>query len=176
MAPRAIVLVTDGAANCKPGSEGDDLFDIADDGLAETVSELHAGGITTYVIGIDIEDVEGTMPVINPYEQLTEVAIAGGAPQFGSEKFYNATDQLELEAAMETVHDAIECSIALDEEPVYSNYVSVTVGGVEVPFVENCEDQDGWTFPQDLPPYNTITLCGSACSGEVVGVDYACPE
>lgn len=175
-APRAIILVTDGAANCKPGTMGDELFDIADDGLADLVAQVHADGVTTYVIGIDIEDVEGTMPAINPYEQLTEVAIAGGAPQLGAEKFYNATNEPELAAALETVTDSIECSIALEQDAMYPDYVSVSVGGAEVPYVEDCEAEDGWTFPQDMAPYNTLTLCGSACTGELVSIELGCPE
>jgi len=161
---KAIVLVTDGAANCKSGEIGENLNTVYDDTLPTVVADAYANqGISTYVVGIDIVDTVISLPTVNPHDALTDVAIAGGVPQDGPEKFYNANSQMELEAALDAISWAIECTITLDAEVSFPGVVTVEVNGTPIGHVSDCASEDGWVFTADVAPYNTIMLCGSAC-------------
>src|SRR5690606_38657529 len=115
-AARAIILVTDGAANCNntlsacfvdPKSQEcfEELFEIYDERLAQVVADaFNNESITTYVVGIDIqdtppEDVKDGKPMANPHVELNKVAIAGGAPRDDANvKYYNASNELDLQS------------------------------------------------------------------------------
>jgi hypothetical protein len=176
-AGKALVMVTDGAANCASWASGNDIFNAYDTDLPDIVRQAHdEHGIPTYVIGIDIVDENIWVPAVNPHEALTEVAIAGGVPRNGAEKFYNASDETELLDALATISGYIECSISLPAEPGYPDLVEVEVDGVLVPRVTDCDTEDGWVFPnQGGGTYNTITMCGDACTAGDVHVVYHCP-
>src|SRR5690606_16177385 len=104
-----------GAANCKSGTvcmgiPNCPLLEDYDTDLPLVVGGAFTNdGIATYVIGIDIIDAlqgagsgNGT-PEANPYEKLNEVAVAGGFPRPGADKFYNATNEAELQTALEAI-------------------------------------------------------------------------
>jgi hypothetical protein len=170
--PRAIILVTDGAANCKAGEEGHASIAIYDDNLPGVVSDTaNVLGIPVYVVGIDIEDTMLETPAANPYEKLTEVAQAGGVPKPGDEPFYNVGNEIELEDTLETISDYIECTIELPEAPMFPEFVAVSMGGEELAQVDDCQSEDGWTYAGA----DSITMCGSACqAAETITVDYGC--
>jgi len=179
--PRAILLLTDGAANCSTAEAPEDtlfVYDGATPGVVEAAWQDHA--IPTYVVGINILDELGTKPAVNPYEALTAVADAGGVAASGVDHFYNSFNEIELVAALDVVANQIECTITLQDAPDFPDEVGVAVDGQPWAATNDCEAGDGWTYTTPVGPFNAIRLCGAACEslqgGGVVEVDYMCPE
>ncbi len=192
--PRFMILVTDGAANCQENAPGlEVLFEVYDDEVAATVAAAAAMGIKTFVVGIDItsevsgESKDGLPDNVNVYEKLNELAIAGGVARAGDEKFFNATNEGELKAALELINGQIlSCIITLDPTPYYPSDVEVNGfgEGAQAGKITDCMAQDGWHYlpwsdPQDSDEPLRIELCGKACSdyrmsGEV-DIQYRCP-
>ena len=189
--PKFMILVTDGAANCPAGAaDNTALFEVYDDGLATALSDALAKGIKTYVVGIDIsQEVSGATKDGNPdntntYEKLNLAAEAGGVPRPGAEKFYNTTNQDELQAALDEISmQLLSCTIDLSPEPVYEDYVEVTVkemyGKMQV---ADCSTQDGWKYVPKMNPDDPvrIELCGQACADfqmtGMIDIQYRCPN
>lgn len=161
--PAAMILVTDGAANCSQTAQNNfDLFEVYDTALPTIVAQAHADGIDTYVVGVDIanmvvnDGVGGDPNNINPSQKLNEVAAMGGT---GS--FFNSQDQAELAAALTAVVDSVKtCIIPLEVEPVFPEFTKVIVAGMEWPMINDCATEDGWYYSNQ---YDTIELCGDAC-------------
>ncbi|WAS97095.1 vWA domain-containing protein [Nannocystis punicea] len=186
MIPRAVMLITDGAANCTTGLQPPPLFENYDQSLHTLVGNAFTqDGIPTYVIGIAIANsvspvqMDGSPDNINPYQKLNELAMQGGTAKPGPEKFYSADNQVELQAALNAiVTDAQSCVIALNEPPGFPQFTKVKIGNVEVPQIGNCANENGWKYVEPAPPYTAIELCGTACgslkqTGEA-GVEYYC--
>jgi hypothetical protein len=191
--PRYILFITDGAANCTPGFDFPELVESYDETLEPTVADALADdNITTFVVGVDIVDMlfgvgpDGS-PEANPFERLNDVALAGGAPKnmgMDAEKFFNSTNQDELLTALSGIIDEItECIIDLSipplmpPEPIQIPYVSFTADGMEVPYVTDCANEDGWTWIEEGL---IVTFCGSYCDdfkqgGVVFDGTYGCP-
>ena len=118
------------------------------------VTTAHAMGISTYVVGIDVD------PSIS--EQLGSLAQAGGKPNpanvFG---FYETTSQIQLQAAVQQiVDDTLSCIIDVDPEPSEPELFEVWIGKDQVPAAADCKG-DGWTWTK---PHIQIELCGASCS------------
>ncbi len=178
--PRYVVLVTDGAANCKDGLSGSDLNNVYDDTLPARVADARTRQhILTYAIGVDIVNEIIEAPNTNPWEKLNEVAEAGGAPAPGEASFYSVSNALELAEAMTTVTGSIECTFFLSAEPDYPNLLAVDVDGTSVPRVTNCETESGWAYTSQTAPFHAVQLCGQACptsADEVlIEVTESCP-
>jgi hypothetical protein len=180
--PRAIILVTDGAANCNPTEAPEDTLFVYDAELPGVVESTFADmKIPVYVVGINILDQMGTKPAVNAYESLNEVALAGGAPAEGVDSFYNTFNEAQLSDALTTVAGQIECTVNLQDEPEHPDLVEITAGGVKYDEVVDCESENGWVYTSPGGPYNAIRLCGSACDtlqgdGGTVAIDYTCPQ
>lgn len=179
--PQAVVLVTDGAANCMAGTSGMGVFTEYDLGLVPLVTQAFVDGIPTYVVGVDIVDAVGTYPQDNPYLRLSEVAQAGGVPREGAaEAFYNTTDEAELLSALGGITAELGCTLTLETPAVFVDQLTVRVDGVEVPRVDECgPDGVGWRLLQDHPPFDSIELCSASCDAAhlvaELDVTYACP-
>jgi hypothetical protein len=185
---RIIILVTDGAANCWPdASDANELMELYDNSLPETIAAAYVDhAIPTYVVGIDILDemtgvgIDGN-PEANPFYELNQVAVAGGVARPGPEKFYNAINEIELQAALEEIAaSVVSCEIPFEQEPPDHNKVTIEIGGNEVPMVEDCANEDGWTWINPDGPYDSIMLCGTACDmlaefGEL-DATFGCPD
>ncbi len=172
--PKSVILVTDGAANCKAGTSGNNLNRVYDDSLpgrVQAARETHR--VLTYAIGVAIRDQMISTPATNPHVALEAVAEAGGAPSDGATKYYLANDQVELANAMATVTGAIECTVPLNVEAPHPNLVTIDLDGVEIPQVADCDTESGWVWTSGAGPFDAIILCGSACvpSGPVTQVD-----
>nr|WP_293183288.1 vWA domain-containing protein [Nannocystis sp.] len=186
--PKFMIFVTDGAANCKENAiDLNDLFENYDEKVAETVADALAMGIKTYVVGIDISQTvsndtkDGNPNSVNTYEKLNLVADAGGVARPGAEKFYNTTNQEELQAALQSISmQILSCVIDLTPTPVYPKDVDVApYGKVQV---KDCMTEDGWMYlPEDpmKPGVLRIELCGQACSdfqmSGQLDIQYKCP-
>ncbi len=188
---RFIILITDGAANC--GAEADTsmcpgiscgLMVDYDLNLPLVVGDAFAtDAIPTFVIGIDILDEEVSEPgqvAVNTFTELNAVAEAGGRARDGSEKFFNATNELELQDALaEIAGQVVSCTIPLSEEPTDPDFVEVEIGGMAFERVGDCESEDGWVYVNPKGPYDAIQLCNAACdalaeSGEL-DATFGCP-
>lgn len=178
--PQAVVLVTDGAANCMAGTSGMGVFTEYDEGLAPLVAEAFADGVPTYVIGVDIVDAVGVYPQDNPYERLSELAVAGGVAREGTEAFYNTVDEQQLIDALGGITAELGCTLTLDTPAMFVEQLTVRVDGALVPRVDECgPDGVGWRLLQDAAPYESIELCANSCDeahlAKGLDVTYACP-
>ncbi len=171
--PRAVLLVTDGAANCTSGAMGAGLFEVYDQSVHTIVqTAFNVDKIPTYVIGINTLNMvtpvlgDGNPDGINPFAKLNELATLGGTPKNDpNEKVYNADNQIELAAALGAViADALSCVIPLDSEPAKPELTEVKINGAEVPHIDNCGNQSGWKYTNPNGPYDAIELCGTACN------------
>jgi hypothetical protein len=109
---------------------------------------------------------DGNPNGINPFEKLNELATLGGKPKDDpNEKFYNAVNQIELQAALDViVSDALSCVIPLESEPGFPEETEVEIGGAKVPKVMDCATENGWVYTNPMGPYDAIELCGTACT------------
>ncbi len=174
--PRAMVLVTDGAANCvyEPGTNLGRVYDTELELAVQSAYEDH--GIPTYVVGIDIgadHPVDGR----NLTDDLNAVAKVGGVARDGDEQFYNVADQDTLAAALDEIARRVECTVELESSPVDPDAVDVEIDGESVPQLATCSDGDGWRYTSDA--HTAIELCNAACVDfrEVQQLDttYTCP-
>jgi hypothetical protein len=167
--PRAVVLITDGAANC---ASPDDFLGDYDESLEDAVRDAWEGaGIPTYVVGIDITEDGGNVDV-NPRVALDAVAQAGGVPNAGEVGFYDANEPAALESALDQITHSLGCQIELSFAPQEFLQLMVEVDGTHIPQVQSCAEttEAGWVQidPENQP--NKIELCNAACSdAEVAG-------
>jgi len=171
--PAAILLVTDGAANCGAGLQPPPLFEAYDQTLHTIVKDAWTvDSIPTYVVGIDTKNVvsdnsqDGNPNATNTYEKLNELAVDGGKPKDDpTEKFYNAVNQIELKAALDIIAaDALSCLIPLESQPGFPEETKVIVGDADIPKVADCASENGWIYEMDMMGlYTGIRLCGTAC-------------
>ncbi|MFY0532036.1 vWA domain-containing protein [Nannocystis pusilla] len=188
--PKFIIFITDGAANCDPGNQR--LFDDYDDRLATTVADARAAGYQTHVVGIDISNAltpvlqDGNPDGINPYEKLNELAEIAGTARPGDEKFYNATNEQELQAALMAITgDVVSCEIGLGKPVPDHFYIQrVEIGEEPDPQeydgqdtqVGDCGSESGWQYTS--PARDAILLCGAACehykATGLIEIEYGC--
>lgn len=118
------------------------------------VASAYQAGIPTYVVGIDVDP--------STSDQLAALAEAGGKPNpNGPELFYQTTNQLELQAAIQQIiDDTLSCVIDVNPEPSEPELFEVWLGKDQVPAAADCAKDDGWVWTK---PHAQIELCGAAC-------------
>src|SRR5690606_31559106 len=92
--PQFIILVTDGAANCREDAQNNtELFEQYDENLPAVVGDAFANlDVPTYVVGIAIKDEtsatqnDGNPDNTNTYTRLNELADLGGRARPGDTK------------------------------------------------------------------------------------------
>jgi hypothetical protein len=177
--PAAMILITDGAANCGLGLEGGDLFNLYDEDLPLLVADAwERAGIPTYVIGIDIQE-ESLAPNTMPRDKLDEVAQLGGVPQDGEVGFYDATSADVLMSALDEIASSVSCTVQLGEAPTGPDQLIVRIDGETIDQVDSCEQGDGWMFSDPDGALDRIELCNASCDallefGEVEA-EFLCP-
>lgn len=172
--PRALVLVTDGGANCSPEAVDEATrFETYDEAVVQVVADAAAAGITTFVVGLAVADLtspsvqDGEPDATNLHDRLNELALAGGAPLDDPDRrFYGADDQPGIEAALTAIAAALlPCVVPLDPIPIYPDAVTASVGGVDYgPSIDaaSCVGVDGWRYLD--AGSEAIELCGQACA------------
>ncbi len=158
---RAMILVTDGLANCAD----DNAPSLYDQAMPEAVAAAAAQQIPTYVVGIDIRDEHVSYADANAQTELDLVARAGGVPastEDGALAFYDAADEDGLYEALDAIAARVECTVPLDEAAPQDAIVSIAVDGLGIPEVGDCTTENGWTFT-DATARSSIELCGTAC-------------
>jgi hypothetical protein len=186
--PGAIVLITDGPANC--GGEAD----VQDPRLAAAVAEARARGILTYVIGMDIAEgvvspeVDWLPDGVNAVDvraALAELATLGGTAQPGATPFFDVHDEDALTLALWDVSAQasicmFEFDVALSEQYEFDG-IRMSIDDKFVDYgeepVADCAKESGWRFADDSR--KRVELCGDACSlmqaGWAVGFRVWCP-
>jgi hypothetical protein len=183
---RYLVLVTDGAANCREDAMNTyEIAEIYDEALGPTVAAAREElEIRTFVVGVDIADYttpvaqDGLPDATNTWERLNEVAVAGGMARAGDEKFYNATNELELAAALSSIAAQVSCEIALDPAPTEDQFPGVELGGQPVAEDPGCSSGAGWHFV-DPATRDAIVLCEATCEAyreiaDGLDIEYTC--
>jgi hypothetical protein len=177
--PAAMILITDGAANCGLGHEGGDLFSLYDEDLPLVVADAwERAGIPTYVIGIDIQE-ESMSPDTMPRAKLDEVAQLGGVPNAGEVGFYDATSAEALMAALDEIASSVSCTVSLGEAPTAPDQLVISVNGEQLERLESCEEGDGWVYTDPDGALDSIELCNAACDALLefgaVEAEFTCP-
>jgi von Willebrand factor type A domain len=171
---RAIILATDGGPNCNTSLDSETCtcanpaettcgkdpppFDpqlcLDDTRTLSRITSFASQGLPTYVIGIhDPGDVQDE-PVLNA------MADAGGRPLSGTDHYYSATSQTDLENAFVAIRNQIgSCTYLTSSVPNGAGSISVTVNGVTIPF--DPSGKQGWKW-------------GDEANGEIIFVGQAC--
>lgn len=158
---RAVVLVTDGLANC--AQEGDGEMFLYDESLPVIVRAAHEElGIPTYVVGIDIRDEWVDYAQANAHVALDEVARGGGVARGDVTAYYAADDESALLGAIDEIAARIECTVTLEAAVPTAATFDVWVDDEPMSEVDDCAHEDGWRFT-DATQRSTIELCGEAC-------------
>jgi hypothetical protein len=147
-----IILLTDGVPTCPhgngriPNQEDNDL-------ALDALRDLHAENIDTFVIGLG-EDVNNFNPAL-----LNEMAIAGGRPRPGGDKYYPANSLDELQQAFQDIIESvISCELQLDIPPDIPEWLWVYLDGVLADRDET--HQNGWDYDEAL---NQVIFYGPMC-------------
>lgn len=160
-----VLLLTDGLPTCPFGS-GRQVTEQDKTRALNAVTALHQAGIDTFVIGLG----EALNNAGDP-ELLNDMAVAGGRPRAGADKYYKANSLDELQAALQDIGGmVIGCNLSLDHVPEDPNKLWVYFNDVPVPRDRN--HINGWDYD---PARNQINFYGPACdqlrSGQVGKVD-----
>jgi hypothetical protein len=176
--PKYIVLATDGGPNCNYFLDsspqcscnysstqefcctsypdacvfGNTCLD--DTGTIDVVTDLHDNmGIDTFVIGLP-----GTAEYVTLLDAL---AVAGGQPQqMAPTSYYDAANQAELAAALQTIAvSVISCTLNLAQPPDNPDGVRIYIDGTEVP--RDMTQTNGWDYTDGT--HTEIELFGAAC-------------
>lgn len=200
----AIVLVTDGSANCgnledeeckpyldavaPPPKCGKKWFNTYDERIHSAVkSALTDNEIKTYVIGIGIKDeVALSGPPVNPHEKLNQLATDGGTDrQVGDTKYFSADNHQSLLSALDEIATSVRsCEVEMTAEisATKADYVSIKIKGAKVPELKgaaSCGSQSGWRWDHSQGQYKNLELCGDYCNQlkveAAIDVEIGCP-
>ncbi|HEY0138591.1 MAG TPA: vWA domain-containing protein [Nannocystis sp.] len=169
---RTIVFISDGPFNCMAGAQDNSsLFEILDEDPHSIVADAWTqDGISTIVVGVGVSgDTSGVVKDGNPdntnaYSHFQTLAVEGGQPRAGEEKFYAAYTEAELAGFMvEAIDKAETCTLALGLTPIDPESTTIKVAGTSYPYMPglNCATGNGWVYSDGN---NTrLALCGTAC-------------
>jgi hypothetical protein len=175
--PRTILLITDGGANCSEPSLPA-AVEVFDEGLAALVEDgFMAHGIATIVVGVDVDEQQPSLPAqpdspaVDTYAALNDVALAGGIPRNGGmepRKFFDAAQPDDLLDAIlyGLVTPVFDCTLDLTyvpdgpPQPSQIPLVVIEMNGEEIPYVDDCEQDSGWTWIEEG---TILSFCGSYC-------------
>jgi hypothetical protein len=156
------LLLTDGAqAGCSAGG--------GDNGTLMAIQQMAMAGVKTFVIGFG-----GAVdaPALNSF------AVAGGMPLMGMTKYYDAANQMQLDAALQAIASAtLGCTFKLASTPPDPNQLYVFLD--KTLLKRDPSHMSGWDYD---PITNTITVYGQPCTdlkagtAKVVDIVYGCPK
>jgi hypothetical protein len=190
--PRAVVLITDGGANCgEPGLP--DAVEVFDGGLEAMVAEGYASyEILTVVVGVDVTERQPSLPAqpdspaIDTHAALNALALAGGSPWSGGDeprKYFDVRELDDLRPVFDSACGVTDCTVDLTmlpsgpPEPAQIPLITIEMEGVEVPYVVDCANENGWSW---IVEGEILKFCGTHCEkftmgdGPIEGF-YGCP-
>lgn len=159
------LLLTDGKQSSGCAAAG------GDNGTTMIIKDLHdTQMVPTFVIGFG----DGIDPA-----QMNTFADAGGVPAGDPTKYYDASDQASLDAALDVIaNKTLGCSFTLDEAPPNPDEIFVFFDNVEK-VMRDASHMSGWDYDAAT---NQVTFYGATCdklkAGEVTDVDivFGCDE
>ena len=151
-----VLLLTDGnQAGCSDAG--------GDNGTTTIITDLfQMRGVGTFVLGFG----SGIDPV-----QLNIFAQAGGVPNMGANQFYDAGDQVSLDATLNVIaNKTLGCTFTLDQIPPNPDEIYVFANNTTVP--RDPAHMSGWDYDAAT---NQVTFYGATCddlkAGAVTDVD-----
>jgi hypothetical protein len=170
--PKVILLVTDGAPNCAPGSADPLADDTA--GAVAAIEAAAALGFPTVVVGVATagrtEDAA-----------LTALANAGGLPRAGAPAYYTPTSDGELANLLATAVTApTACTFSLVAAPnsmTSVDFIDLFADGIQIP--HDPTHVNGWDYINAA--HTAVQIFGATCAritaGSVIDVTviYRCP-
>jgi hypothetical protein len=153
-----LVLISDGkqSADCG-GNAGDTKTE-------QYIGDLfNTKGVPTFVIGFDV-DIDAT--------QMNEFAVAGGVPNSGMTKYYNAADQMSLDAALKAIAlKTLSCTYTLEKTPPNVDEIYVFFDNTKE-IARDVTHMNGWDYDATT---NQVTFYGPSCddlkNGVVTDID-----
>ncbi len=187
---RALLLATDGAPNCNGALDGarcectalggtgqqqceDDPSLCLDDArTVQALRELAAGGIPTYVVGIDGD---GQPELI---ASLSRLAVAGGRPNpaTSARPYYSVRRPEDLTSAFDQIQRQVSrCVFGVGRSVPAEATVTVSQGAT--PITRDPSRQDGWDWTD--ADRSTLTMFGATCdrvamSAAALQIEIAC--
>jgi hypothetical protein len=162
LAPRYVLLVTDGDPNCAGPAAFDGTDPLARRQALDAVGALNDAQIKTYVVGFQTASTSFV-------GQLDQMAALGGTGETTHRSVESGADLVKT--FQEIVDRAVSCSFKLETAMVNPAYVLITTAGEPRGF----QNQNGWTLGVDM---KTVTLSGAACdsirSGAPITVEVLC--
>ena len=170
---KGLILATDGAPDCNEalprgcvctsGSTCSGTRCLDDARTIERISTVAASGIPTWVIGIRSSDDAVFFDVLN------RMAVAGGRPQEGAQRFFSATSEAELEAAFTSIGQQVgECHYLTASVPDVGGSIALELDGAFVPY--DVAAREGWAWVD--AGNGEIALFGNACArAKALGVE-----
>lgn len=141
---KAVVLATDGYPNCA-GQEGREA-------ALKAAADIAAMGVKTYLIAVHTNDAATD-------QFMNTLATAGGDPNQGSRKYYLATDQAAISAALEKITQNItRCVYVVPTPPPAPDFVALQIGGQRIP--RDKDRANGWDWGVG---YQSVQVYGPAC-------------
>jgi hypothetical protein len=160
------LLLTDGQQSSNCATAGGDA------GTEMIIKDLHdTKMVPSFVLAF------GDEQELDPVE-LDKFATLGGVPSAGVHKYYDAADQMSLDAALKAIADkTLGCTFSLDETPPNADEIFVFLDNLTV--ARDATHMKGWDYD---PANNQVTFYGEECSklkaGSITDVDivFGCDE
>lgn len=165
---RALVLATDGAPDCNTALNPRTCTCVGGNGTCtatrclddvrslERLSTLAASGIPTWIVGL-----RGNSDALF-VDVLNRMADAGGKPQVGgTQRFYSASSQQELERALGTIRQQVgTCRYLTPSVPDVGGSIELQLDGVFIPY--DATGTEGWSWVD--ANNGELALSGTACT------------
>lgn len=165
--PRAVLVVADGAANCKTGVDGVQNGETLDTAATATAAAALADGIRTFVVALAVppgltpdNPLDGVPSEVDSFATLQDIAVAGGTLAA-----YDAQTQAALGAAISEILAArmIPCEGLTTPLVAGEQIVGVALaGGEPLPKTDPCAEGPGWR-PTDGAS-TAVSLCAPTCA------------
>lgn len=165
-AAKAMILATDGAPACNgalnastctciSGSTCSATRCLDDVRTVDRVATAFASGIPTWVIGLRGSNDTAFVAVLN------QMADAGGKPNTGTDRFFSASSQTELETAFSSIRDQVgRCHYLTTSVPDVGGSIELYVDGAFTPY--DPAGLEGWQWVD--PGNGELELLGTACT------------
>lgn len=163
---RALVLATDGAPDCNAALDPTTCTCVGGGGMCtanrcldatrtiERIATLTSSNVPTWVIGLRSSNDAVFVSTLN------RMAVAGGRPQTGTNSFFSAASQEELEAAFTSIRRQVgACLFLTTSVPDLGGSIELSIDGAFTPY--DAQQLEGWSWVD--PGNGELALHGDAC-------------
>lgn len=166
--PRFVIVVIDGAANCRADAVDDlERFETYDAGVLDAAAAGLMSGSPVAVIGVDISAeltpamTDGQPDGVNVSALLDDLALAGGLARGGAERYYNTHDAATVKSSLAELIGGMVCTVVVDPPHPSSVLSGLLAGGEAAPMLDPtaCGLENGWYDAGG----GRLRLCGALC-------------